>query len=288
MQTTGIFTTHVFNIPFSKFGEPIYLIPFGDIHRSSPACHEEYWKEFLGWAKKKPRCYFLGMGDYDDLGSASERLILTDKRLHNSTHQTLEVLYLKHTNKFAKDIVFMRGRLLGLIEGNHYGEFQNGATTTQKLCELMGCKYLGVSTFIRLRFLPQTKHHTRLSVDVWAHHGRGASRLMGGSLNRVEQMAEAAEADIFLMGHDHKKSIAPTVRFQLMSSPNNGVKLHARKILIGRTGSFLKGYEQGVASYIVDNAMKPCDIGVIKIEMTPQRDCRNGEDICHIDLHGSI
>jgi hypothetical protein len=188
MQTTGIFTTHTFDIPFGKTNEPIYLIPFGDVHRSSPMCDEGRWMEFLAWAKTKPRCYFLGMGDYDDLGSSSERLLLGNPNLHDSTVQTLENLYLKHTKRFVKEIEFMRGRIIGLLEGNHYGEFQNGTTTTQKMAEMMGCKYLGVSTFIRLSFKSKTNHKTCMATDIWAHHGKGASRLVGGSLNRVEQM----------------------------------------------------------------------------------------------------
>lgn len=286
MNTTGIFTTHTFNIPAKKFNEPIYLIPFGDVHRSSPMCDQERWGEFLDWAKTKPRCYFLGMGDYDDLGSSSERLLLGHKALHDSTVQTLESLYLKHTMRLAKEIEFMRGRLIGLMEGNHYGEFQNGTTTTQKLSEILGCKYLGVSTFIRLS-LAMGGRTTSSSVDVWAHHGKGAARLVGGSLNRVEQMLEAAEADICLMGHDHKKSIGTKTRFRLVHG-NGSVRLSHRKVLIGRTGSFLKGYEEGQPSYIADAAMNPTDLGVIKLELTPRRDRTNGDDRVWIDLHGSI
>lgn len=288
MQTTGIFHTHTLEIPYFKYNEPIYLIPFGDVHRSSPLCDVERWEEFLGWAKTKPRCYFLGMGDYDDLGSTSERSILGSEHLHESTVQTLEGLYLKHTKRFCKEIEFMRGRLIGLMEGNHYGQFQNGTTTTQKMAELMGCKYLGVSTFIRLQLVPKGREKAgRAAVDLWAHHGKGAARLVGGSLNRVEQMLEAAECDIALMGHDHKKSIATKTRFKL-SQGGGSVRLSHRKILIGRTGSFLKGYDEGKPSYIVDAAMNPTDLGVIKIEMTPKRNRTDGDDFTYIDLHGSI
>jgi hypothetical protein len=37
--------------------------------------------------------------------------------------------------KFAKEIEFMQSKLIGLIEGNHYWQFANGTTSTQKLCE---------------------------------------------------------------------------------------------------------------------------------------------------------
>lgn len=291
MNTTGIFKIHYVTIPFKKFGEPIYLIPFGDIHRSSPMCHEEKWQEFLSWAKGKPRCYFLGMGDYDDLASASEREILLNRKLHDSTAMTLEGVYRKYTDSMAKEISFMNGRLIGLMEGNHYGEFQNGTTTTQRLCEKLNTTYLGVSCFIRILFQYRDENsHKEIDVDIWAHHGKGAARLVGGSLNRVSQMEEAAEADIYLMGHDHKKSAATKTRLKLRGSGPNKFKLSHRKILLCRTGSFLKGYEPGKKSYIVDAAMNPTDLGVVKIEMTPRRNqgSDHKSDTLDVDLHASI
>ncbi len=205
MLTTGIFTTQYFEIPITKINEPIYLIPFGDIHRSSPMCHEEKFLEFLDWAKGKKRAYFLGMGDYDDFVSGSERMLLNRKGLHDSTVETLEGIYETHTIRLWNEIKFMNGRLIGLIEGNHYGEFESGITTTQYLAQKMKCKYLGVNSFIRLCF-KQKGRNTSNTIDIWAHHGKGGSRKVGGSLNRVEDMLFAANADIYLMGHDHKKS----------------------------------------------------------------------------------
>lgn len=199
MLTTGLFTIHKIDINVKKTGEPFYLIPFGDIHRSSPMCHERKWLEFIEWAKTKKRAYFLGMGDYDDMASTSEREILGNRKLHDSSIKTLENIYIEHTKRLAKEIKFMDGNIIGLLEGNHYGELQNGATTTQKLCELLNTKYLGVSSFIRLSFSLGQK---RASIDIWAHHGKGASRLIGGSLNRVQQMGEAAEADIYCVSDD--------------------------------------------------------------------------------------
>lgn len=285
MNTTGIFDIHKFEIKATKYGEPIYIIPFGDIHRNAPLCHVEKWVEFLDWAKRKRNAYFLGMGDYDDLASASERMILMDRKLHESTRDTIEDLYRKLTDRLAKELSFMSGRLIGLIEGNHFGEFQNGTTTTQRLAEKLNCKYLGVSAFVRLQI---TTRGTRqgVCVDVWAHHGMGAARLIGGSLNRVQQMLEAAEADLYLMGHDHKKSVGMVSRLELRGSSD--LRLHNAKKVFARTGSFLKGYEPGKKSYIVDKAMNPTDLGVVKIELTPKRERIGGADYEYIDMHASI
>ena len=284
MQTTGVFTVHQYSIKVEKINEPFYLIPFGDIHRSSPMCHEKKWLEYLDWAKKKKRAFFLGMGDYDDLASASERNILVGKNLHDSSVQTLEKLYAYHTKQFYNEIKFMEGKLLGLLEGNHYGEFSNQTTTTQKLAELLKCRYLGCSTFVRLNFKYSSM---TASVDIWAHHGKGAARLIGGSLNRVQQMGEAAEADIYLMGHDHKKTVGLVTKLALKEGRGE-LKLHHKKQLYARTGSFLKGYENDKISYVADMALSPTDLGVVKIELTPRRSEHKNGSLFYIDLHASI
>ena len=282
METTGLFTIHKHKIRADEIGKAIHLIPFGDIHRSSPMCHSEKWLEMLEWAKKRDKILFLGMGDYDDLASASERNIFTDRKMHDSSRQTLEDLYTTHVNRLVKEIKFMNGKLIGLMEGNHYAEFQDGTTSTQKMCSLLACKYLGVSSFIRLVVEYRTKS---ASIDIWAHHGKGASRLIGGSLNRVQQMGESAEADIYLMGHDHKKSVGMMDKLTL-SEGHGSLNLHHRKQLYIRTGSFLKAYEDSKVSYVSDMALNPTNLGVVKISIIPKY--TKGGDGLYLDLHASI
>lgn len=286
MKTTGQFEIHHFTIPFSRYGEEIKLIPFGDIHRSAPLCHEEKWKEFLVVAKKEKNAYFLGMGDYDDLMSASERSAAVRSEYHESTIQTLEGLYKRTTDKLVSEISFMRGRLIGLLEGNHFMQFQNGTTSTQRMCDALECRYLGVSAFIRLSFKCPTRGGTQ-AFDVWAHHGKGASRLVGGSFNRVQQMAEAAEADLYLMGHDHKRGALPLNRLRLNGS-GASLSLSNRKVYLGRTGSFLRGYVPGERSYVADGMMNPCDLGVVVYTLTPRRIKTNWEDRLEIDISANV
>jgi hypothetical protein len=236
--------------------------------------------EFLEWAKNKERTYFIGMGDYDDMMSASERNILKSAQFHETTIQTLEDIYETQLNELYNEISFMSGRIIGMLEGNHFSKFEDGTTTTQRLCNKLKCKYLGVSSFIRLYF-----DYKGLGVtykDIWCHHGKGAARLIGGSLNSVQQMGEAAQADIYLMGHDHKKSVGMTSKLCLKQSQDN-IALKNRKQLYIRTGSFLRGYVDNYASYIAAKGLNPTDLGVVKIEMTPRK---SGN--FDVDLHASI
>jgi hypothetical protein len=81
-------------------------------------------------------------------------------------------------------------------------------------------------------------------------------------------------------------------RLRLKSSGHD-LRLSHQKVLVARTGSFLKGYVPDKASYVADGAMNPTDLGVVKIELTPRR-IREWEgekqtlDIIEVDIHASI
>jgi len=281
MKTTGLFTIHEFTIPIEELGNPIYMIPFGDVHKDAPLHSQDKWHEFLEWAEKHKNAYFLGMGDYNDFISTSERKAYDNADFHDSTKNRWSIAADDSTDAFYNDISFMKGRLLGLIEGNHFFKYSSGITSTQKLCERLDCKYLGCMTIIRIRFV--WKDHSVVK-DLCAHHGKGAAQLLGGSLNNVEKMMAGVEADIFLMGHDHKGPVGFIPRMKLSQSMGH-LALVERKIFLGRTGSFLRGYVPGEVSYIADSCLNPANLGVMKIDFIPQRKYRES---LSVDMPASI
>ncbi len=104
------------------------------------------------------------------------------------------------------------------------------------------------------------------TLDIWAHHGAGGSRLPGGSINRVEQMREISEADVYVMGHDHKRGGWPaSPRLHLGNSSKSGLQLKSRQQWLIRSGSFLRSYEDGKRNYNVDSARGPCSIGHVEL-----------------------
>ena len=160
-------------------------------------------------------------------------------------------------------------------------------TTTMKLAELLHTKYLGVATFIRLSFTHNKRRFA--SLDIYAHHGKGGSgRLVGSSLNNVQNMGEMAEADIYLMGDNHKKIVGTQTRFRLTQG-KGGINKTDRKIFFVRTGSFLESYQDGKVSYVADACLSPSDLGLVKLELTPKRKrYKDSEDRTYIDIHASL
>jgi hypothetical protein len=182
--------------------------------------------------------------------------------------------------KLCKEIGFMRGRLIGMLGGNHYWKFASGITSDELMCHKLDCKYLGVSSFIRVVF--DNDGHKNVAVDIFAHHGKGAARLIGGSINKVETMREIAEADIYIMGRDHRKGAVPAgEKLEL----THEMVLRYKKQWLVRSGSFLRGYVNGKPSYVADGAMPPTDLGVVIIEITPKRDRTGGKDNIAADVH---
>jgi len=264
LKINGIFVPHIEKILLTTTEQPATLFVFGDVHYGSPNFCKRKFNEFLTKCKNTPNAYFLGMGDYFDLLSSSERKTITGN-LHESTEKTLDNLYRNLTEDLASKLDFMRGKILGLVEGNHHANLLTGITTTQYLCEMLDCKYLGASGFVRLSF---DYHGKRTSKDILAHHGCGAARLPGGSINRVYQMRDIAEADIYLMGHEHKCNAATAATLYMDQFGN----IKQREMYFARSGSFLKAYEQGSPSYVVDAAMAPSNLGWLEFTFTPRKE----------------
>ena len=263
-----MFTTHSFTIPM-RYGQEICIEIFGDVHRDSPNHADSKWQEDLELWRRMPKetTFFLGMGDYLDSTSTSERECLGDisKKMHDTFRSDIKALQMAKIELMEKELSFMRGRLIGLINGNHYFSFESNINGDQMLAHKLDCKYLGVCSLMRIYFENCGRKH---AIDLFVHHGMGAARLIGGSVNRVAQMFEGVEADVTIMGHDHKRGAVPaTPRLFLECSSINGLKVRQRETWAARSGSYLASYRDGEANYNVDSCRPPSSLGHIEMRV---------------------
>jgi hypothetical protein len=207
---------------------------------------------------------------HTDLASTKERDVFAD--LHDSSTEDLDSIMLDRCRELAGEIAFMRGKLLGMIEGNHYWLFSTGKhtgkTSTRVLCELLDCPYLGSLCYLDLSLHNKT---SGITVGIVATHGKSGGKLMGTPINQVDDLSRIfPSADIYLMGHDHSRGGLPRSSLYV-SSKHGKCHLHQRRQWFARTGSFLKGYEQGVQSYIVDRLLRPSDLGIVRFTIEVAR-----------------
>ena len=287
MKTSGLFTTHRVEVE-AALNEPFKIIPFGDVHRDSPMHAGSHWKNFLASAKSEPNALFLGMGDYTDGVSTSERIVLGSPHLHDSTKDNLKDAYKGHARTLADELSFMKGRLIGLLGGNHFFDFGDGTTTDHVLADRLGTRYLGVCSFIRLHLRFRGTRRKSATLDIFAHHGKGGGTLPGSTFNTIEKMQNTADADLYLMGHDHKKGAIPShPRLRLVGGSRGAPPVvRERTPWLGRTGSFLKAYEPGRVSYAVDAGYPACALGWIEFQITPRRRDTKDGDFIEFDVRG--
>lgn len=281
MRTDGVFNIAAIKVP-CKANDYITLIPFGDIHWDSPAHARDEWETFIRTVKTYHNPYFLGMGDYMDGYSTSERRIVYSHDLHESTLKRQERDTYKRLDEFVSEIAWMKGRIIGILGGNHYPVFSDGTTGDQYIARKLGAQYLGACAAIRLT-LEQGKSRS-CALDIFAHHGKGGGITAGGRLNAVEKLQNVCEADIYLMGDNHARGCLPLGDKLRLVHTSAGLALSCRKQWIGRTGSFLKSYSPGSPSYVVDSALPPASLGWISFRLTFARLRDGGKDNLTVDI----
>ncbi len=261
----AVFNTHRIQVDLPSWQTEIIIQPFGDVHRHEPGCDEPRWHRFLKWARENhtPHTYYIGMGDTEGFMSKSERKKVRDADLHDSTVAALDGLADTWHNRMLGELEFMRGNLLGLVQGNHDWTYENGQTGTQRLAEALGCKWLGGVGYVRMS-VTFGNTGTRQSIDIVAVHGRAGGKLSGTSINQVEDLTLIfPDADIYIAGHDHRRYAVPRSVLHITSA-KDGLEVQQKRQWLCRSGSFLKGYVEGESSYIVSRYMRPCDLGVIR------------------------
>lgn len=139
---------------------------------------------------------FIGMGDYIDFASPSNRARLASAQLYDTAQEVIEDAAGNLVNEvFEKFLKPTAGRWIGLLEGHHFFEF-GGRTSDMLLAEKLGTRHLGTSCYV---------HIQPCGVTLWAHHGCGGGILPTASLNKLYHTSAGLHgADVYMMGHSTK------------------------------------------------------------------------------------
>ena len=267
-----------------KHKDTINLWLWGDVHRDTDSCDVDRWKWFLKKsAQDDPeKTYYMGLGDYNDFASSSEQKALTKGVMHETTMEKFDQIVERDNRKFAAEIKQMRGKLLGLVEGNHSWKFLNGTTSTEDLANRMGCDYLGWLSHVTLTFdFGIHRNHTvggkrSQNVYIVACHGKAGGKTHGNSINQVGWMKEIFPiADIYVQGHDHQRGAWPCN----ILYPAPGGKMKQKRQYLCRSGSFKRAYQKDKSQYEVGRLYRPSDLGALKMTIGFHRDREDGDRI---------
>jgi hypothetical protein len=243
-----------------------YVVPLGDIHLGNKCCDINKCKEMVNWIKDQSNVFWLGMGDYVDCINYS------DKRFDPGT---VDDIYIKNLSNCVpmqiQDVIELlepiADKCLGLHRGNHEEtiRLRYHYDVMYELWKAFGVPNLKDSAITRLSCSDGKGH--RSAFEIFSTHGICGGRKGGAKINRLEDMIGFVDADVYLMGHSHVKETETKSTLYL----DNQMNLKVKKRILAVTGCFLRGYQEGVSSYIEKWNYPPTDIGCVKLMFNPRK-----------------
>ena len=285
------FTTHTIKVTLPSMKEHIRLIPLNDIHYDTESCDRERFNEFIrdNLDTMRPWDKVIGVGDWQDFASESERRSLTTAKVHASTRETFDKDAKRNCDKLLKKIIPYKDNFIGIIRGNHWWQFMHdldddmaGIETDQYFAREIGCPFLDDFCYINLviNFKNTTKS---CLVGIVVCHGKAGGKLAGSTVNQVDDLRMIfPNADMYFMAHDHRKLAVPVS--SLSVSYNRGKSyLRERTHWLLRGGCFKRAYVDGMEGYEVGK-YRPNSLGGIVTEIGVRRSRVGGREVLSPDI----
>ena len=255
---------HQVKIKLNKKDDNIQIRPLGDVHIGNLGCDTLRFKKSVEYFKSKDDHYTIGMGDYiDNVMEWAQGGV--DKRWNPETVDRKTLTTEEQVDKFIELWTPIKDKTFGLLAGNHEWKTINQRRFIKDFCEPLGLPYLGRLAFLNL----QISHNGKILRDFLfcIMHGGYSGRIAGGAVNRMKMISGDFDADIFLMGHSHDTWTRSGIKMSYDKKTNSPIE---KKILYANTGTFLKGYDKGIDSYIEINPREAKRVGTITLTLNAE------------------
>ena len=271
--------------------KPTYLIPVGDIQLGAQGVDTQTLREDiqrgLDLLKQGNEVFYIGMGDFVDMPSPSGRRKIRAADFYDSVVEALEEDAREQINKFLNLVKGTKGRWLGVLQGHHFYEFGDGRTSDTIIADALDAPFLGDSAFVKMTWLRTKKTGSYSSIVIYATHGVGSGQTQSAPLNKLEKLAGAVQADLYLINHYARRGAIPIDQVYLSTRG----RIHSRTVYLVATGGYMKAYDQSAkragraqGSYVEKAMMKPVTLGGVLISLTPQRNYAGGSESAAIKI----
>lgn len=259
--------------------EFIYLVPLSDFHWDEPQSDHEAIKGYVNWIKSHKNAYTLLNGD---LVTAPTEKSMASVYEMGETGGKIEFPSLDQCSDELESLLSpIADRILAACSGGH--EFNHlfrltGSDWTYNLMKRLGKEkiYARDGGVLLIKTKPLTSGDN-IFFSVVFTHGWGGARTRGAKLRKAEYLAEAFEADMIVISHDHTQNVTRKNILTIPSWSGKGVAVH-RTMLVS-TGAF-----RGYTGYPFRAGYQPADLGTPRIRIGKRID--NGT--VRKDIHASI
>lgn len=234
------------------------IAPISDVQLGNFAFDEKLFEEYL--TNVPPGAYYIGVGDYVDGVSPSNRKLLNSlrakKELYDVVWDDLEADAERHQEDFLRHVDHTVGKWIALLDGHHYWTFDDNTTTDEHLAEALD------STFVEGDLILEVLYGAGNGITkrVHAWHGQGNAATPAGVYNKMVRKSWV-DADLYLMGHTHRKFAIPGPPQVDQIDPLSDAGWHQRETWYINTGSYLRGYMRGRPTYVEQGGLPPTHLG---------------------------
>lgn len=190
--------------------DQLQILPLADLHIGDLHSNGEKILEWLKYIEETPNCYAILNGDLMDTAIKTS---IGD--IYGSTLRPMEQL-----QQCIKLFEPIKSKILAVTGGNHEARIyrNDGLDVTQMMCNQLGLEcYSPESAMIFIQFGMQSGHHKfqPMLYSIYCVHGAGGGRKEGGKINRVVDLANIIDADIFIHSHSHLPAIVRNSYFRV-------------------------------------------------------------------------
>lgn len=261
--------------------EFIYLVPLSDLHIEEPQSDVDAFKGYVDWIKKHKNAYAMLVGDLFTMPTKQStpdlfEIIKDAKEVGREIMTADDAL-----DKLEELLKPIADRIIGACSGGH--ELKNmfrvvGSDYTLQLMKRLGREqaYTRDGGVLLIKTKALTNSDDTVFKVVFTH-GWGGARTRGAKIRKLEYLAQAFDADIYILAHDHTQNIARDNYLSVEGWQTPRIKAR-RKMLIS-AGSF-----RGYAGYPFKAGYQPSDLGTPRIRI----DKKLEDGTIKKDIHASI
>lgn len=202
----------------SETVDKIEIHPLADLHIGDMSCDYKAILAELDYIKNTPNCYCLLDGDLMDTAIASS---IGDT--YGATHSPMEQLR-ECVSLFAP----IKNKIIAVCSGNHENRTYktDGIDLTRLMCDQLGIadRYSPTNALIFVRFGKEYKHRRKICYSLYMSHGAGGGKREGGKINRLADLANIIDVDIYIMAHVHQPAAFRNSFFRADPQNNTATK----------------------------------------------------------------
>lgn len=180
--------------------EQIELHPLADFHLGDAMSDWEHIQAILKHIKETSNAYCILGGDMMDTAIASS---IGDT--YGANLSPMEQLK-QCVNLFEP----IKDKILCLLHGNHENRVykSDGLDLTALMADQLGIRdrYSPTTALLFIRFGKRqdaAQRHRKMAYTIYATHGSGGGRKEGGKINRLADLSQIVDADVYICGHTH-------------------------------------------------------------------------------------